>query len=60
MMAEKTIKEKIRRPEGFSEDPARNPEWVVLKLRKSNTLLYVVAIFIGIGLCIGTLSVLLS
>lgn len=59
-MAEKKDRRKTKGPQGFEKDLYMSPEWVSLRIRKTNTLLYVVAIFIGIGLCIGTLSVLLS
>jgi len=59
-MAEKKHTSEKGGREIFRDDLAHSPEWASLTIGRRSALLYLVTIFIGIGLCLGTLSVLLS
>ncbi|MBQ3381986.1 MAG: hypothetical protein IJG54_01450 [Bacteroidales bacterium] len=42
------------------ENLSQSPEWASLRISRGGSALYIIAIIVGTGLCIGTLSVLLS
>ena len=46
--------------ERFIENLSSSPEWASLRIRKKSSILYILTILAGIGLCVCTLSVLLS